>query len=376
MLEIIANDFPPFESLSLASNNITSLQHLQASAEQHELCGFVRNLDLSNNKIHSFKELDHLKSFKLAELLMKGNPIASKKEDYARNIIRRLPTVEIADLENITRLRAQIRPTLPRVQSTFYLADGLQDFVLSFCKQYFTALDAGAFDSDLLGVYAPNAMFTLTTGKGLEIGYGTRAKDILSNLREAGHNLCISRNNAAPARSLHRGRLAVINVLKDKVLKGMKTRHELGEFQVDALKHPLASPLITVTLHGKVHFNVDQATGASVGKEVGFTRCFERVLVLSSAPAGSAWPAHIVNEFLHLRPLKDSPVLENLADKATPPDLQEARQRALTAAMASETKLTDEYARMCLEAAGWDIAAAQRLLAERKASLPADAWRQ
>ena len=326
---------------------------------------------------------------------------AANKREYAKNVVTRLPTVDIVDQHNVSSVRSQLKPRLPPIPATFlFLGDGTQvwrslrtqeaeshlsdtqELVFNFCQRYFKALDEGKYETDLLEAYSPDCVFSLTTNRTLGIGYGLRAEAITRNLREVSHNLCQMKVNAAPARTVHRGRLETIRVLKEKVLGGMTTKHDLTGFEVDAM--PLAATLpqqvITVTIHGCVSFNV-QLAGSAGGKDCGFTRCFDRTFVLappaeSRVAVSDPWPAIILNDMLHLRPLKDHPVMKPVVDASAPPDMEEAKRQALARMMASETRLTVEYSKMCLDAANWDLKAAQALLASRKGDLPAEAWQK
>ena len=52
LFDVIADDMPPIESLNLEGNNIATLSHFKQCAEEHNLLGFVRNLNLTNNQLH------------------------------------------------------------------------------------------------------------------------------------------------------------------------------------------------------------------------------------------------------------------------------------------------------------------------------------
>ncbi|KAJ9445584.1 Nuclear RNA export factor 1 [Diplonema papillatum] len=372
VFEILEDDFPTIESLSIAGNSITSLGYFRAAAEEHHQLGFIRNLDLSNNKLHSFKELEMLKPFKLAEVILKGNPIAQSK-DYAKEVISKLPTVEMIDQENVVELRSSLRPSFPPVNDTFYFAEGTKDVVFEFCRMFFAAIDEKAFDSELINAYDSNCLFTLTTGQDLTIGSGVKAEQIIRNLRDAGHNLCKLKNEAAPAKTVHKGRIEAVEVLKKKVYSGMSTTHDLQTFQVDTMSHgSLSPPVISANVHGIVEFTSQSPSG----KTSSFKRCFDRVLVLAPAPAGSQWPAILVNDMLHLRAHRKSVVLKPANDDSAPPSVEEARRKMLATVMSSNTKLTIEYATMCLDAANWDPVAAEQLFKEKQSELPPEAWKQ
>ena len=300
-------------------------------------------------------------------------PTASNK-DYAKHVVTKLGSVEMVDHQNVAAVRTQLRPKLPPVAATFvFNGEGTREVLYAFCKKYFDALDEQLFDSDLLEAYSPDCYFTLTTDRGYTVGYGTRAEAITRNLREVSHNLCQLKTEAAPAKTVHRGRLETIKVLKEKVLGGMRTVHEITSFEVDAMQIAvsLQSPVITANVHGKVKFSV-QLSG-NEDKECSFERCFDRTFVLRAPPQDSPWPAVIINDMLHLRPLKESAVMKPVVDPTAPPDVDEARRTALAKVMSSMTKLTIEYAVMCLEAADWDLTRANQLYEERKESLPPDA---
>eukprot|EP01059_Diplonema_ambulator_P009687 TRINITY_DN1962_c2_g1_i5.p1 TRINITY_DN1962_c2_g1~~TRINITY_DN1962_c2_g1_i5.p1 ORF type:complete len:341 (+),score=107.45 TRINITY_DN1962_c2_g1_i5:410-1432(+) len=339
------------------------------------MLGFIRNLDLSDNKIHSFKEIEHLKPFKLSEIMMKGNPIASNKGEYSKHILTRLPSVEMVDRTNVMGLRSTIKPKLPPIKAMYYFTEATQELSYKFCQQYFKALDEQAFEGVLIDAYAPECMFTLTLSRDLAIGYGVRAERILKRLREASHNLCVLVNEKAPAKTVATGRLNCVNTMKEKVYGEMRTNHDLTQFNVDTLQiqTSMSEPMVMVVVHGCCEFSVSVGTGG--GKECKFKRSFDRTFMLKPAPPNSQWPAIIANEMLHLRPFRESSVMRPEADSTQPPDLERARQTALTKVMASKTNLTIQYAAMCLEAADWDLSQAEALLLERKDQLPPEAWK-
>eukprot|EP01061_Rhynchopus_euleeides_P011588 TRINITY_DN21158_c1_g1_i1.p1 TRINITY_DN21158_c1_g1~~TRINITY_DN21158_c1_g1_i1.p1 ORF type:complete len:478 (+),score=134.82 TRINITY_DN21158_c1_g1_i1:66-1499(+) len=377
LFDIIGEDLPPIESLNLEGNGISTLATFRLSAQEHDQLGFIRNLNISNNQIHSFKELDNLRPFKLAEVIMKGNPIAANKQ-YAKQVVTKLPTVEMVDLTNVASIRTQLKPRLPPVTATYlFRGGGTKDLLYKFCTAYFTALDEQKFDTDLLEAYSPDCLFTLTTDHALGIGYGARADAITRNLREQGHNLLHLRNETAPAKTVCKGRLACINALREKVLGGMRTKHDFASFEVDAvqLAPSLETPVVSAVVHGKATFTVQLAAAAG-SKECSFVRCFDRTFILVAPQQDSKWPCLIVNDMLHLRPLRDSSVLKPLVDTSVPPNLETARRTALAKLMASTTRLTEEYAGMCLEAADWDLAKAQTLFEERRECLPQEAWQK
>eukprot|EP01062_Namystynia_karyoxenos_P065739 TRINITY_DN5962_c0_g1_i1.p1 TRINITY_DN5962_c0_g1~~TRINITY_DN5962_c0_g1_i1.p1 ORF type:complete len:521 (+),score=169.42 TRINITY_DN5962_c0_g1_i1:120-1565(+) len=377
---LLENEYDSVETLSLAGNNITQLGPLIEAAAEHHVTTQIRNLDLSRNKLSSLAEVELLRHFALAEVLFRDNPIAASR-NYRKAVLHALPTVDILDQENIHALRHSMRPKLPLPASEFYFGQGTQDTVFSFCRKFFEALDAQRWDDQLLAAYDPNVVLTVTHQRGFEVGFGTRAKELTKSIRESSHSLLLTRNKEDPTDCVARGRVQALTLMRDRLLCGARTRHEIAGFQVDAL--PLAGcglpqPLITATVHGVVEFNV--ATAANADHGASCRRCFERVLVLAPVPPGqgSEWPARLVNDVWHLRrEAREAPVFrpqDVLERPAQPPDAETARQKALVQAFSSATRLSAAYARMCLEAAAWDTVKAQVLFEEKRNSLPDDAW--
>eukprot|EP01060_Flectonema_neradi_P035703 TRINITY_DN6643_c0_g1_i1.p1 TRINITY_DN6643_c0_g1~~TRINITY_DN6643_c0_g1_i1.p1 ORF type:complete len:469 (+),score=84.17 TRINITY_DN6643_c0_g1_i1:223-1629(+) len=369
VFDIIVSDFPPIDTLSIAGNSINKLEYLKVSAHAHRAHDLIRNLDLSDNRLTSFKELDHLKGFKLSEILLSGNPIASK-EGYRREVITKLPTIELVDSVNLVALREQIKPNMPPISETFFFGPDTKEPIFAFCQKFFKSLDDQLFDTDLLEAYAPDCLFTLTKSRDLGIGYGTRAKQILDTMSMISHDL----TKVPPPRieqTVHKGRIASITTLKDKVYNGMSTLHDLNTFKVDTVKlsQGFAEPVIMLTVHGICKYSV-QLTKSE--KECSFERCFDRVMMLQAPPAGSNWPAIISNDMLHIRPHMPTPVQAPPAN--APPDAEGAKKTALSKILASQTGLTHQYSIWLLESANWDPALAKQRLQSERDSLPAEAW--
>eukprot|EP00756_Hemistasia_phaeocysticola_P035653 Hpha_TRINITY_DN16598_c1_g3::TRINITY_DN16598_c1_g3_i1::g.132898::m.132898/K14284/NXF, TAP, MEX67; nuclear RNA export factor len=353
-----------------------------APAPRYHSTSQIRNLDLSRNMIHSLAELQNLRNFGLGEIILKDNPIQNAKE-YRKSVLAVLPTVDILDQENVRVLRTALAPQMPKPAGTFIFGGGTQETVVAFCQAFFGALDHQLWDTDLTQAYDANASFSITVPRGFDVGYGIRAKELTRNLLEANHNLMAARNKERPEANLARGRIQVLTLLREKVYANTKTSHDLGGFQVDSHLIPagvLPEPTIVATVHGVCDFAVP--TAANADAVTSCRRSFDRTLVLAPNGNSSGWPARLVNDVLHIHSaVRPFPVYrpEGAGGAATgppPPDPEQARQKALSTAFASETRLTVPYAAMCLEAAGWDNEKAKILLQERRATLPPDAWRK
>ncbi|KNE67453.1 hypothetical protein AMAG_11916 [Allomyces macrogynus ATCC 38327] len=119
MLDVAVDNAPKLQKVYLAGNQISSIAFLKDKA-QLELIHLRDNtiasladlhdsslakvtyLNLRNNKIADFDEIDHLRSLKsLTKLVLRENPIA-ELDNYRHNIIYRLPSLQVLDKEAIT----------------------------------------------------------------------------------------------------------------------------------------------------------------------------------------------------------------------------------------------------------------------------------
>ena len=257
VFDIIVSDFPPIDTLSVAGNSINKLEYFKVSAQTHRAVDLIRNLDLSNNRLTSFRELDHLKGFKLAEILLSGNPIAANGDDYRRQVVTRLPTIELVDTVNLVALRDKIKPRLPPITQPYFFGPGTQEPIFAFCQKFFKSLDDQLFDTDLLEAYSPDCLFTLTKSRDLGIGYGSRAKQILDSMTQVSHDLT-KVPQPRIEQTVHKGRIAAITTLKEKVYNGMSTEHQLSTFNVDTVKltQGFVEPVIIATVHGVCKYSV------------------------------------------------------------------------------------------------------------------------
>lgn len=293
--------YPNIRSLSLADNNLKSLQPMSMSSLVTTLPG-LENLSLAGNQLASFSDLHSISPVsrghpsgtgvqlgfaQLRELILTGNPLRTAAqsagpkglENYLYEACRRFPSLQVLDGEKIDSVvRANIQPVLPSarnvnlpistptstsqmspaalepvwplsVKPAFLGDQSTATFVAAFCLQFFAAFDENR--DSLADVYATRATFSLCASPFIPIR--AKAAGITRNRPDMpaqqvpswSEYISMSRNNA----KLHGPRLSDrISTGPAEILHRMKliprTKHPLSntadqhKFVVDAWQMP------------------------------------------------------------------------------------------------------------------------------------------
>ncbi|CAH7689844.1 hypothetical protein PPACK8108_LOCUS24992 [Phakopsora pachyrhizi] len=248
--------YPDVQSISLADNNLRSLQPMSMGSLVATLPNLI-NLSLAGNKLELYTDLNSLSPTiggqgvnnsqkqglnQLRELILIGNPIRIKAEEqgtaglqqYLFELCRRFPSLQVLDGEAIdpalvaslaipSTINSQIDITSPscssqtpsklldsigccqaplpiNIQPAFLGDQSTSSFVAAFCLKFFEAFDS---DRDsLIDVYATKSLFSLCASTSIPV----RAKALGLTRNQSGfpaqqnpswnEYLSISRNNA------------------------------------------------------------------------------------------------------------------------------------------------------------------------------------
>ncbi|RSH91777.1 nuclear mRNA export, poly(A)+RNA binding protein [Saitozyma podzolica] len=329
-------------TLSLANNDF---HHLRSLNRLPYSLPHLRALDLSNNPVRTFGELDvllaqgekkgkatagigSLKS--LVELKLSGCAFREKTisqpkgdETYQHEILRRFPGLLILDGVNLNRIVFAI-PRKPKIQHTdderkrmssrpftfpvdvqpgFIDSDIVRSFVMSFCAKYFPI-----FDSDrgaLLPAYAPTA--TISVSANTLISRSLQAQEVARSRSSRPNPVPFEPWTNLPSRNFFRGANSVETRMK--TLKSPTDQAELLRWwrAVPQTKHPLEDPgkwcIDAWVLDGE---GVETKLCAMIQGEFqempsGTYRSFSRTFILADAPQGSAanaagWPAVVLSD--------------------------------------------------------------------------------
>jgi len=296
-----------------------------------------------------------------------------------------------------------------------FLAPGIDGVNIAFLTKYFTIFDTTR--KNLIDVYSPTATYSLSINTTIPPrarikGYhhtmpNQRSLSWTPWLAAGSRNLKRVSKLDKTTTSLHSLAEDIVKV----IVKLPKTKHGLEEgekFVVDAYTAPQVMPgqgnegiVLFATVHGE--FAEVPSNGI---------RSFDRTFVLAPVREGSrahaaGWPVEILSDQLVVRgysshetwtpgPLKiqgvdlaipgpppsqivvTSAAMMPVASQPQPIDSVLAAfgepQRSLIVQCMTKTGLNSDFAKMCLEANGWDIEGAFANFQELRASIPADAF--
>jgi nuclear RNA export factor len=313
LFNVIKEKCPDVQTLNLASNRIHSLFAL---AQLRSAAGNVVNLSLEDNSISDFRQLDHLKTLPLRELMLRHNPIAVDAVAYRTAVLARCPRLKILDTQEIAPLIQFNVPrdaeafAMPEPRASYVEGDAL--FAFDFVRNFFALYDTNR-RAQLDHLYAENSLFSLTTTLQPSVvrdrprRAAAAALPTAAPVDTAGHYRLASRNLALPASdasSTSSTSSTSAGVSRDKVQRGRinilhqlmqlpATQHDVDGLTVDA--YAVREALVVVSAHG---FFLDES-----GELHGFSRSF----TLTPAPADSGaalqgWPVIVLNDQLCVRP--------------------------------------------------------------------------
>eukprot|EP01012_Entosiphon_sulcatum_P008153 TRINITY_DN1431_c0_g1_i1.p1 TRINITY_DN1431_c0_g1~~TRINITY_DN1431_c0_g1_i1.p1 ORF type:complete len:458 (+),score=66.98 TRINITY_DN1431_c0_g1_i1:403-1776(+) len=341
------------ESINLAGNKIYTLKHFCSAIQSHQIP--LQNLCLSNNAIKDLVEVDNLVECRLREVMLDGNPIASKGDEYHRYVVKKLKSIQLLDTVDVRSWRKDLLPKLPDTRDSFSMVPEQGHLVIEFCRRFFGCIDQGDFSS-LSDAYINDAIFSYTMERITSIAPTTHGKGNAyhSRLFQAQHNLRTKRSDTA---NIKCKRDVVIGAMRQfyGVDHGWKCAHNVDELKIDCF--PL-NDTILCTVHGSYKYFCSDAP------QTEYKKCFDRTFLLTKNEANTGWPARIANDMVNLRAIQGSPIL-------MPPENPFAQVKR-------QTGMNDNFVARLLEQTGNDV---ERALAvffdnQSKGAIPPEAFVQ
>ena len=386
-------------SVSLANNelaDVTTVTTLSITLPK------LHNLDLSNNKIEKLSALEAWRKrfYHLQHLILSGNPIEQNEPEYPAAIIkwypnlRMLNNVEVRTEEEIAKKATVTELPFPIRTANFQDQEGIAE---NFVRTFFVGFDS---DRAALAAHYYDDKSDFSYSVNTQAPRDPAATEHTEK-QEWDHYIRNSRNlkkiTQLPARQsrLFRGAKAVA----DAFTAMPKTKHpdlmaEARKWMIEAHIQPGVpdqhgqSPKgvdgFMITIHGEVE-ELDTKK----------KRSFDRVFIIG--PGGGPSGVRVVNDMLTIRAYGGAQAFDpdhfearNPADAAhqqavaaasldptvpqLPAGLTVEMAEQMVAELQKQTGMTVQYAKDCLEAAGWDFQKGMETFASVKVNLPAEAF--
>jgi hypothetical protein len=350
------------QSLDLSNNRLITLKGLSQPLSKLAQC--LKNLNLANNSLSSFSELDYIKSLQLDELYLAGNNMYQNLDPNTiiREVKARFPTLKRLDgseLPNIVSGAAVPTSTisLPPVNSNSFYDENTQ-FLNDFVQSFLDAFDK--IDSSIMDAYSPDAFFSLT----INIGQWSVAPDPQASKDNFHRFLPLSRNLLRVRQEQAKNMIIYGKNVIPLISSLNTTVHYKDSIVIDAVFLNLGvKPVIFLTIHGKMQL-------------AGFERSFDRVMILMTPTPSSRWPVTIANDQLHIRPcsqMYSDQTSSNIPAQQALSQLNDI-QRQQCNQLSQQTRMNAYYSYLCLSNANWDYNAALNLFHTYKNTLPQEAF--
>ncbi|KAK9883572.1 hypothetical protein WA026_001749 [Henosepilachna vigintioctopunctata] len=386
VIEIIGENIPELEALSLNDNNIQILTFLKKYVDKLKN---VRILHLAQNKIRDMSMLDSLIGMPLVELLLDGNPLCDRLKDkalYTSEIRNRFPKIMKLDgieLPPPISFDLAEEHTLPPSSQTFLCNAEGGATVRQFLEQYFQLLDSDNRQL-LVQAYHENAVFSLT------MAYPYGSKDKTSNwlnwYSTDNRNLLRVTDSDRRFKLLKKGHVSIVSFLKDMPT----TSHDIMNFKVDLT---VFTPLmLSLTVCGMFK-------EMKSGHKHSPIRSFSRTLII--IPAGNGYC--ICNEELHItnatedqiKAFKSTPMPPPPAVIVTPPQvsiqnvsvpntplipevngIDDLTKQRMVEALSVQSGMNLEWSTKCLQETEWNFDRATMVFNQlhKQGGIPAEAF--
>lgn len=388
-------------SVSLANNelaDVTTVTPLSLTLPK------LHNLDLSNNRLQKLSALEtwRRRFYHLQHLILSGNPIEQSEPDYAAEILkwypnlRMLNNVQVRTEEDIPKKSTIAELPFPIRTPLFQDQEGI---VENFVRTFFVGFDS---DRAALASHYYDDKSDFSYAVNTQAPRDPAATEHIEK-QEWDQYIRNSRNlkkiSQLPARQsrIFKGTKAVADAFE-----GMpKTKHpdlasEARKWMIEAHIQPgVPDPTgqspngvdgFVITVHGE--FEELDAAGQAKKK-----RSFDRTFVIG--PGGGPSGVRVVNDMLTVRAYGGAQAFEpdqfeawNTADAAQqatasldmapqlPPGITVEMAEQMVAELQKQTGMNVQYAKDCLDAAGWDFQKGLETFASVKGNLPTEAFVQ
>ncbi|XP_049841930.1 nuclear RNA export factor 1-like isoform X2 [Schistocerca gregaria] len=337
LMKMVQEVAPNLISLSLAGNELWTLDHLTSVFANKPKWWSLRVLDLTDNKIDSVSRLVALKSIPITELYLHKNPVCgrySNGQSYIRVIMRDFPCLTKLDGTYLHCI-----PGLPQWRPNYIFCSSHGDsgeLADQFVEHFFTLYDSED-RACLRGLYHKDAYFSL------------------SSMYLPGQSTSLHARLKSKAALCHGDEKVLA-----KLQKLPQTRHDVYSFTVDLLQHSDVSTILTVTGVFKEQ---------SMKKNISL-RHFMRTFVLIRR-ANDEY--QIVNDIMYVTNATTAEA--ELAFKYTKPytnpkiirpqrHVTESEKNTMTKIYMTLTDMRSEWSRKCLDAVGWDLIEALQTFTE------------
>lgn len=304
--------------IQIDDNQISKLPVFLDALINADLHEGITALSVQNNQIEGFGFLGSLRKFsRLNELVLLGNPV-TKEPNYAREVSRRLPVLNLLDGNTCQRNLL----SLPSPVWVSMSPD--QEGILQFLKDNLLFPMMNRNFESLLGLYNSQAIYTVSASnqrppfphqiplqaknntEGFPMELCRVMKGDFSRLRGKIQWRSVMQDPGVP-RGVTSGKPEVIVKIKDfcasflPIFIEMTTTCSNVEFLSSESEPWMSVPLCLATLHGNIRYywKPSQSADSNI-KTLPFISCFfDRTLSLTIS-ADNVWT--ICNDMVHLRP--------------------------------------------------------------------------
>uniref|UniRef100_A0A8C5QZX1 Nuclear RNA export factor 1 n=1 Tax=Leptobrachium leishanense TaxID=445787 RepID=A0A8C5QZX1_9ANUR len=346
MLRIIEDNVPELLSLDLSNNKLFTLKDLHTIDVKAPK---LKILNLSNNSIKREHELDKIRSLKLEELWLEGNPFCQAFPDkslYISAIRDRFPKLLRLDGEELPppiSFDLETPTELPPCKGSYFENDEAKTLVLQFLQQYYTCYD-GEDRQGLLNVYHDEACCSVTISPG-PVRNKYKAWDYI----KANRNLRTSKDLATRLNLLKHKRLNIVGFLNELP----RTLHVFNSFVVDI--NVQTNSLLCFVVNG-VFKEVAETSRISV-------RAFSRTFVALPDSDGGLL---LVNDELFIRNARYDEVKSAFLNPA-PTASSSPGHHDMVQAFILFSGMNSDWSQKCLQENDWDFDKAAQIFLNLKA---------
>uniref|UniRef100_A0A8C5R1D5 Nuclear RNA export factor 1 n=1 Tax=Leptobrachium leishanense TaxID=445787 RepID=A0A8C5R1D5_9ANUR len=348
MLNIIEDNVPELLSLNLSSNKLFKLDDMSPIEIKARK---LKILNLSNNLLRSERELDKIRSLKLEELWLEGNPLCQIFRDkslYISAIRERFPKLLRLDGEELPppiSFGLEGPTELPPCKGSYFENDEAKTLVLQFLQRYYSYYD-GEDRQGLLNVYHEEACCSLylsTAARQQNVEHSTWG------YYRRSRNIRTIKDLAKLLKLLKHKRLNIVGFLNELP----RTQHNLNSFVVDLSFQ--TSSLLCFVVHG-VFKEVSKSSRNIV-------RAFSRTFI---AVPDSEVGLLLLNDELFIRNALHDEIKSALSTPAPTPSGSPGHHDMVQAFILF-SGMNSDWSQACLQENDWDLDKASQIFLNLKA---------